>query len=123
TGVQTCALPILSSQAYDRVPRANSSERDCPEILERLAPPNLHGGGAVSLSSSGGEGRGEGAASLHRKRGSWRDVAALSRPSCLALRVFDFPPWARAQLVSPHTGQPAAEGETGLIRVFDLANV
>jgi hypothetical protein len=38
-------------------------------------------------------------------------------------RVFHFPPWARAQIISPETGRELAEGETGLIRVFDLANV
>ena len=37
--------------------------------------------------------------------------------------VFHFPPWAKAQIVSPETGVEAAEGETGLVRVFDLANV
>jgi hypothetical protein len=36
---------------------------------------------------------------------------------------FHFPPWARAQIVSPETGLEVEEGETGLIRVFDLANV
>jgi len=40
-----------------------------------------------------------------------------------AARVFHFPPWARAQIVSPETGREVADGETGLIRVFDLANV
>jgi hypothetical protein len=38
-------------------------------------------------------------------------------------RIFQFPPWARAQIISPETGREVAEGETGLIRVFDLANV
>ena len=38
-------------------------------------------------------------------------------------RLFRFPPWARVQVVSPETGCEVAEGETGLIRVFDLANV
>jgi hypothetical protein len=38
-------------------------------------------------------------------------------------RIFRFPPWARAQLISPETGLEAGEGQTGLIRVFDLANV
>jgi hypothetical protein len=38
-------------------------------------------------------------------------------------RVFHFPPWARVQVVSPETGREVGEGETGLIRVFDLANV
>ena len=36
---------------------------------------------------------------------------------------FHFPPWARIQIISPETGREVAEGETGLIRVFDLANV
>ena len=38
-------------------------------------------------------------------------------------RLFRFPPWARALVVSPETGREVAEGETGLLRVFDLANV
>jgi Acyl-protein synthetase, LuxE len=36
---------------------------------------------------------------------------------------FHFPPWARAQVISPEHGREVAEGETGLIRMFDLANV
>lgn len=36
---------------------------------------------------------------------------------------FHFPPWARAQVVSPETGWEVAEGESGLLRIFDLANV
>ena len=38
-------------------------------------------------------------------------------------RVFHFPPWARAVVVSPETGEEVRDGETGLIRAFDLANV
>jgi hypothetical protein len=38
-------------------------------------------------------------------------------------RCFRFPHWAVAQIISPETGQEVAVGETGLIRVFDLANV
>jgi hypothetical protein len=37
-------------------------------------------------------------------------------------RNFRFPPWARVQVVSPETGREVGEGESGLIRVFDLAN-
>jgi hypothetical protein len=36
---------------------------------------------------------------------------------------FHFPPWARVQIISPETGREVGEGETGLIRVFDMANV
>lgn len=38
-------------------------------------------------------------------------------------RLFRFPPWARAAIVSPETGREVPEGEAGLIRVCDLANV
>jgi hypothetical protein len=44
-------------------------------------------------------------------------------PSILHPRIFRFPPWARVQIVSPETGHEVADGEIGLIRVFDLANV
>jgi hypothetical protein len=37
--------------------------------------------------------------------------------------VFRFPPWARVRVVSPETGREVVDGETGLLRVFDLANV
>ena len=38
-------------------------------------------------------------------------------------RRFRFAPWARVLVVSPETGLEVAVGETGLIQVFDLANV
>jgi len=33
------------------------------------------------------------------------------------------PPWSRVLIMDPRTGVEAKEGETGLIRVFDLANL
>jgi len=45
-----------------------------------------------------------------------------SRLASYAPRVFHFPAWARARIVSPETGREVAEGEMGLIQVFDLAN-
>ncbi len=38
-------------------------------------------------------------------------------------RVLRFPPWARARVVSPETGAAVADGASGLVEVFDLANV
>jgi len=38
-------------------------------------------------------------------------------------QVFHFPPWARAHIVSPEDGREVGEGETGLIRVCDAANI
>lgn len=37
-------------------------------------------------------------------------------------RTFRFPPWCRARIISPETGREVAEGETGLVRLYDLAN-
>ena len=33
------------------------------------------------------------------------------------------PPWARALVIDPETGNEAAPGETGVVRLFDLANL
>jgi len=49
--------------------------------------------------------------------------AVPSRTTHHAPRTFHFPPWCRALVISPETGREVAEGETGLLRVFDLANV
>lgn len=38
-------------------------------------------------------------------------------------RRLRFPPWTRWEILSPETGQPVPDGETGLLRVCDLANV
>jgi hypothetical protein len=37
--------------------------------------------------------------------------------------AFHFPPWARVQVISPETGDEVRDGETGLLRMLDLANV
>jgi len=39
------------------------------------------------------------------------------------IRTFRFPPWTRVRIVSPETGGDAPEGEAGLVRLLDLANV
>ena len=53
------------------------------------------------------------------------DVRITSCPTTTenTKRRFRFPPWVRVQIISPETGREAAEGEKGLIRVFDLANL
>jgi hypothetical protein len=38
-------------------------------------------------------------------------------------RIFHFPPWARIRIISPETGLEVQEGDKGLIRIFDLANL
>jgi hypothetical protein len=51
------------------------------------------------------------------------ELSSQAYDSAIHPRVFQFPPWARVQIISPETGREVADGETGLIRVFDLANV
>jgi hypothetical protein len=55
----------------------------------------------------------------------WQLTRDHDAPGSLSLVTshFHFPPWARVQIISPETGHEVADGETGLIRVFDLANV
>lgn len=38
-------------------------------------------------------------------------------------RVFRFPHWARARIISPENGREVGDGQSGLVQVFDLANV
>ena len=54
---------------------------------------------------------------------AYDSAAGPSRITHHVSRTFHFPPWARVQIISPETGREVGEGETGLIRVFDLANV
>lgn len=56
-------------------------------------------------------------------RGARSESVDASRITDHATRRFRFPPWARAQVISPETGREVAEGESGLLRLFDLANV
>jgi Acyl-protein synthetase, LuxE len=53
----------------------------------------------------------------------FRDRSEAHSGTTHAFGVLHFPPWARARIISPETGREVAEGETGLIQVFDLANV
>jgi len=48
---------------------------------------------------------------------------AYDRGSGITTRQFRFAPWAWVQIISPENGEEVAADETGLIRVFDLANV
>ena len=50
-------------------------------------------------------------------------MSELSSQAYAMTGHFYFPPWARVQIISPENGREVAEGETGIIRIFDLANV
>lgn len=51
------------------------------------------------------------------------DAVATGRRALGPARRFCFPPWARTQVILSETGEVAGEGETGLLRVYDLANI
>ena len=50
-------------------------------------------------------------------------MSELSSQAYAAVDKFQFPPWTRVQIISPENGREVSDGETGLIRIFDLANV
>lgn len=41
----------------------------------------------------------------------------------LGERIFQFPHWVRGTVVSPETGEEVSDGDIGLLRILDLANV
>jgi hypothetical protein len=88
----------LSSQAYDT-------------DLERRSPTRRDAVGVQALACSDGT----------LKRELQHAGSETGAPP--DVRHFHFPRWARVQIISPETGREVADGETGLIRVFDLANV
>ena len=70
--------------------------------------------GMSELSSQAYDGAGDG----WRVAGDVKD----SRHASPVTRHFAFPPWSRSQIISPETGREVNDGETGIIRIFDLAN-
>jgi len=107
---------VMETGGYKNRSRALPKEQLHRLITERLgvSPENIVCEyGMSELSSQAYDGR----AAL--PRGQEFCGRAVTHP----YRVFHFPPWARAQIISPETGREVADGETGLIRVFDLANV
>jgi hypothetical protein len=109
---------VMETGGYKNRSRSMPKEELHALITERLGvpPENIvceYGMSELSSQAYGVTGdtwqvSGEAASSCH-----------LSPVTC----HFHFPPWARVQLISPETGQEVADGETGLIRVLDLANV
>ncbi len=95
----------LSSQAYDGTVEFRSAVLPHPGPL-----PKERGnrGQSAGVTSTVG----------YFNAGTIESVNSSSTPRC-----FHFPPWARVQIVSPETGREVGHDETGLIRVFDLANV
>ena len=95
-------------------------------ITERLGVPQSHIVCEYGMSELSSQAYDLGALASRRRVTLLRpeelagETPALPEP---VTRHFRFPPWARVQIISPETGREVADGETGLIRVFDLANV
>jgi len=90
----------LSSQAYDRAVNVNS-ESLSENVRQTTCLP-------VPVASC----RLEQGAEMPREPSGWKPDPQ-----------FRFPPWARVRIVSSETGREVEDGQTGLIRVYDLANV
>jgi hypothetical protein len=139
----------LSSQAYDcasrsgesRKPAERKGSRGDAETRRRERAGSTAGqlpattteadGGRLTsshpsplpLSPSRGEGAAMGSVNHSDEVGHDRPDSIRGAAEAAAGRYFQFPPWARVQIISPETGEEVAAGETGLIRIFDLANV
>jgi hypothetical protein len=95
-------------------------------ITERLGVPPSHIICEYGMSELSSQAYDLGALASRRRVSSLcseRDAGVTPALPGLDTRHFCFPPWARVQIISPETGHEVADGETGLIRVFDLANV
>jgi hypothetical protein len=102
--VSEYGMSELSSQAYDHA----------------LSEKCRHSSGEVTVEA---EWQTPGDEAVVRRSTTSRASRHASLPPSPITRYFSFAPWARVQIVSPETGAELKDGEIGLIRVFDLANV
>jgi hypothetical protein len=107
----------LSSQAYDSLPMNSKMDGRAPH------PGPLPIGSADSADAER-EKRSQRLDVVERGVVQGSNVRTFNHlpSSILHPRIFRFRPWVRAQMMSPETGREVADGETGLIRIFDLAN-
>ena len=115
-GDQRLPLPARSRIMHTGGFKGRSREVAPDELLRRMAttfaiPPHAVVGeyGMTELSSQ-----------LYE--GTWRAAQGLATPSARH-GVFVAPPWLRAAAVDPETLVPLPEGEIGILRFEDLANV
>jgi hypothetical protein len=116
----------LSSQAYEIVLQLTGAENSATGSFPGKSESRCH-----SVGEAGTNGRPESQTSPCSLVGPRnRDFnsnggAKAVRPTdpVSTTRHFCFPAWARVRIISPETGREVVDGETGLIRVFDLANV
>ena len=108
------------------------------EALERRGEPVALPTGSELMETGGykGTGRTLAKAELYEKFTRWLSLPVeamineygmteLSTPFYTRglSRAHAGPPWARALVIDPETGHEAAPGETGVVRLFDLANL
>jgi hypothetical protein len=110
---------VMETGGYKNHSRTMPKDELHALITERLGIPQSHivcEYGMSELSSQAYD---------HVTRDTWQVTrnGSASRHLSPVTRHFLFPPWARVQIISPETNREVADGETGLIRVFDLANV
>jgi hypothetical protein len=111
---------VMETGGYKNRSRSLPKEELHSFITERLGVPReniICEYGMSELSSQ----------AYSQARGATREASGKMitspAPKASSPAPFRFPPWSRVQIISPETGREVADGETGLIRVFDLANV
>jgi len=112
--------PANSDVSFPLTPALSLGERgNRSPSTGRPAPREFEETRAERLPLPKGEGWGEGEQRAHLSGAPPAFAGVPDNPE----RPLRFPPWARVQIISPESGDEVQEGETGLIRVFDLANV
>jgi hypothetical protein len=92
-------------------------------ITERLGIPATHIVSEYGMSELSSQAYDEEVSSVRCQVSGAYEVRGVRCQVSGEDRMFRFPPWARTRIVSPESGGEVAEGETGLLQVFDLANV
>lgn len=110
---QVLALPpgsrVMETGGYKGQSRVLEREQLHQFISERLGIPPSHIVSEYGMSELSSQ--------------AYDRVAGAAAGDAQPDNVFRFPPWARVQVISPESGREVAEGEIGLVRVYDLANV
>ena len=121
--VSEYGMSELSSQAYDLNLLSDPVAEVCDRRSSQLNPHETTLGAEIVSSAREPTAPSDSLAHAHLRGTGQGERGTTARKEETPQRLFHFPPWARAQIVSPETGCEVAEGETGLIRVFDLANL
>jgi hypothetical protein len=117
---------VMETGGYKKHSRTMPKDELHALITERLGIPQSYIVCEYGMSELSSQAYDLGALASHRRVSllcSEQDAGGTPAFPGYVTRHFLFPPWSRVQIISPETNREVADGESGLIRVFDLANV